>query len=202
VARTTLNLAEKTVIRVKEVSPITFQYEAGRLNSGIPVDAVKLRNPFARNKHGIVDPTVKPHSSWKDSDILSVKDFKHPVPLTAMEQERVVDWMVYRKGLLDMWGSKDISFVNQKRLDLISSVKNQLRDHMQPKDLAGILKENRGVKIYDHNGKNLNHIGEWGDAKESMIKALKAMQTALHDTKTSVAEKECKRQINHIYSTS
>ena len=119
-----------------------------------------------------------------------------------MEQERVVDWMVYRKGLLDMWGSKDISFVNQKRLDLISSAKNQLRDHMQPKDLAGILKENRGVKIYDHNGKNLNHIGEWGDAKESMIKALKAMQTALHDTKTSVAEKECKRQINHIYSTS
>ncbi len=46
VARTTLNLAEKTVTRVKEVSPVTFQYEAGRLNSGIPVDAVKLRNPF------------------------------------------------------------------------------------------------------------------------------------------------------------
>ena len=45
-ARTTLNLAEKTVTRVKEVSPVTFQYEAGRLNSGIPVDAVKLRNPF------------------------------------------------------------------------------------------------------------------------------------------------------------
>jgi len=52
VARTTLNLAEKTVIRVKEVSPITFQYEAGRLNSGIPVDAVKLRNPFAQSSIG------------------------------------------------------------------------------------------------------------------------------------------------------
>jgi len=50
--RTTLNLAEKTVIRVKEVSPITFQYEAGRLNSGIPVDAVKLRNPFAQSSIG------------------------------------------------------------------------------------------------------------------------------------------------------
>ncbi len=188
--RTTLNLAEKTVIRVKEVSPITFQYEVGRLNSGIPVDAVKLRNPFARNKHGIVDPTVKPHSSWKDSDILSVKDFKHPVPLTAMEKERVVDWMVYRKGLLDMWESKEVSFVNQDIKNSLRAVKNQLRDHMQPKDLAGILKENRGIEIHDHKGKIFSHIDEWNSVKISMENALNVMKNALHDTKSSVAEKE------------
>ena|GEM_PF-5963366 len=46
--------------------------------------------------------------------------------------------------------------------------KAQLTDHMQPKDLLAIAKENRDVKILKSDGTAFDHIGiEWRDAKRS-----------------------------------
>ena len=39
---------------------------------------------------------------------------------------------------------------------------------MQPKDIAAILKENRGVKIYRPDGAIYKHITEWRNARKSL----------------------------------
>lgn len=166
-------------------SPLIFNPQSDQLYCGIPFDAIKLRSPIVRKRHGIVDPTKKPHHSWKDSDILSVKDLNLPVPLTSLEVELVEDWIFYRKSLLDVWESQDISFVSQKIAFLLDKVEEQLRKHMTPGDLAALLKEKRGVEIHGRDGKIFKHDNEWVDAKTSMENAVEAIKKALGDNRTS-----------------
>jgi hypothetical protein len=193
------NASSNVLTFAKQASPLTFKAEPGKLYSGIPIDAIKFKRPKLYNKSGIADPTVKPDASWKDSDILSVKDLNHPVPLLQEEVNQVKAWMKHRKWLLDLWDKQDISFSNQEIKNLLRAVKSQLRDHMQPKDLAGILKENRGVEILDSNGKVFKHLNEWQEAKNSMENALEAMLESLYKTKTNPAEaKLYKERISQI----
>ena len=55
-----------------------------------------------------------------------------------------------------------------KAKSLLKKARNQVIDHMQPKDLCAHLKERRGVTIYGKDGLKSKHDHEYNDAVNSM----------------------------------
>ncbi len=142
-----LNLYNATKVRTKEFieirnfrSPLTFQFTPGRFYSGIPVDIIKLQRP------------------WTKKDFLSEKARLHPVPLFKHEEKIIEQWTGERLRLLEQWKVQDIASVNEKMYDLLNKCRTQLRDRMTPNDLAGIIKENRGVYVPKIEGGTFNHL--------------------------------------------
>ena len=159
-------------------SPITIKYDSGTLNSigplGVPIDTFSLRNPVVRRKIGYTDPTIKPDATWTAKDILSEAGLKHPAPLLSHEIEIITQWMFERKSILEKFESLKGIAINDKMFDLLQKVKNNIKDHMTPDDLAAILKEKRGVNIFKQNGHLFEHFNmEWRGAKKSMENAIK-----------------------------
>ena len=140
-----------------------------------PVDSTvklkSLRNPaIRRDKLGITDITGPPSvgGQWGKQDLISKKDLASPKPATIAETDLVTQWAFIRKAEIEKLNSINLNKVSKPLEKLIDKAKAQLTDHMQPKDLLAIAKENRDVKILKSDGTAFDHIGiEWRDAKRS-----------------------------------
>lgn len=120
----------------------------------------------------IKPPKVKTRGPVEKS--LTQVGLHHPEPLTLREIHRVKQWQgAYHQHLKEL-RSKDVSTFSLQTQKLLvnSKADNAIKTRMVPDDLAGILKEHRGIKIYDKNGKLINHMTEWMQAKRAISKLL------------------------------
>ncbi|HEV2524691.1 MAG TPA: hypothetical protein VGU44_06125, partial [Gammaproteobacteria bacterium] len=135
-------------------SPIVLEYDPNTLYSGFPLNLFKPQKP------------------WVKKDILSETARLHPSPLFKHEETIIAQWTVERLRLLEKWKAQDLSAVNEKMNRFLDKCYSQLRDHMTPDDLAAIMKEQRGVKIFKEEGSIFDHFGnEWKQAQKSFKNA-------------------------------
>ena len=92
-------------------------------------------------------------------------------PLTPEELQRVIEWQNYRNSIMEEVRDWDFShFKDQDLKAALRKARNNIIDHMTPDDLAAVIKEQRGEKIFV-NGELFDHIGEYNEAMFSINNA-------------------------------
>lgn len=138
------------------ISPITFRFNAVRLNSRVSFDAIKLK------------------TSWTNKDVLSEKARLRPEPLLNHEEVLAMIWQTERLEWMQRIGKADLSKVNPMIKKDLKKCLNQLRNHMTPDDFSAILKEQRGVQISTSSSGKYQHLNEeWKDVQLSFRNVLK-----------------------------
>jgi Flp pilus assembly pilin Flp len=115
-----------------------------------------------------------------DKDELTDIGRNKPSPLTDVEKKQIGVWQERRNHYLDKWHGKDLDGVDDasKKLVQNTSADNAIRDHITPDDVAGKVKEQRGVEIRV-GGKLKDHVGEVASARDSVKKNIIAIQGRL-----------------------
>lgn len=167
-------LEQKPLKYIEQPAAIIEEVVEHRYPSSCPYTLkLNLRNPVFREKFGYTDPTVRPHESWSKKDFIPEYILVNPEPALPHEVEIISQWMFERKPIVDKWRRFDLDIISDADTKLFfSKVRNQLINSMQPKDICGILKENRGVKIYKSNGEVYDHRQEWFNARVSLKKCI------------------------------
>lgn len=171
------------VFRAAEVLPEAKVLEEPKLSPGdkLPIkDAVEE----GKSKPEIKSEPDKPKTKTKgvEEDQLSDKAKNYPSPLTESELARVYKWQDIRNKYLKKWREMDLSAYSKEVQELLTkkpNPDNAIRNNMTPDDLAAVIKEERGVKIYDEAGNYYNHIQEYENAITTVTKRIQEIQKAL-----------------------
>jgi Domain of unknown function (DUF4157)/Bacterial toxin 28 len=131
-------------------------------------------------------PKVKTVGTQEDQ--ISTKGLNDPVPLTSAEQTKVYTWQNLRNSYLKTWSNFKSSFTKKTQDLLWGPADRSVRKNMTPDDLAAVIKENRGVKITDSNGKVYDHLMEAKQARNSIKNTIIKIQERLQTLDSGGAE--------------
>jgi hypothetical protein len=101
---------------------------------------------------------------------LTPNGLNNPVPLLGSEVRLVLKWTSIRNRYLKKWNDRGEIKSSHKNL-FHSEAETNIKYHMTPDDLAGILKEQRNQVIV-FNGKKMSHLKEGSDALKSLTKTI------------------------------
>jgi hypothetical protein len=124
---------------------------------------------------------IRPKTKGMPEAQLSAIGRSAPVPLSAAEAASTRTWSNTRNSYLKMWREVDTSaFPAETRQLLWGKADNSIRNNMTPNDLAGVMKERRGIVILKSDGVTpYDHVGEWEQARASINKAITGIQNRL-----------------------
>jgi hypothetical protein len=170
--------AEKSAASVTESTINTLKQEVNVAESVLeaattpnPLNVVEIETTYGMSKQSI---------NIKESKLyLTEIGKKHPVPLTPEELSIVKNWQEMRKGPLEKLYELDMIGIEEKSFKNIEKIRNALRDHTTPDDLAAILKERRDIKIFDPQGNLMDHIAEYNITIEGVKNRLQTLQKRL-----------------------
>ena len=110
---------------------------------------------------------------------LSDKGLNHPVPLTPEELDVVRRWAAWRERFQQRWKDEPRFKDEQTKRLLRGKADNAVGDHMKPDDVAGVLKENRGVEIRKDNGLLQDHLAEADQTLRSLRNTVEGIEQRL-----------------------
>jgi hypothetical protein len=77
---------------------------------------------------------------------------------------------------------------------------NSLRDHLAPDDVAGALKEGRGIMIPDPRGGVFDHVREVTNARDGIVNAIDGLKETLITMERTGAAEAQQEQVRGILS--
>lgn len=95
-----------------------------------------------------------------------------PAPLLPLEIIKIQQFENTRNQYLNWQRDLEIAQLEQTIIKLLSIANDAILKHMKPDDLAAVLKEDRGVKIFKKNGGTYNHCLEVKQANNAVQKSL------------------------------
>jgi Flp pilus assembly pilin Flp len=128
--------------------------------------------------------TSPPKRPRGEKDELTDIGRNKPSPLTETELKKMDVWVERRNYFLDKWHGKDLDGVDDATKKLVQDTKpdHAIRDHLTPDDIAGKMKESRGVEI-KKGDKVMDHVGEVDNARDSVKKGIQGIQKRLSELK-------------------
>jgi hypothetical protein len=189
--------AEKSAASVTESTINTLKQEVNVAENVLEAattpnaaNIIEIKSSYEISKQSIIIPESKLY--------LTEIGKKHPVPLTPQGLSIVKNWQEMRKGPLEKLHQINTEGILEKTADNIDSIRNIIKDHTTPDDLAAVFKERRGVSIFDKEGILLDHQKEYIDAIDGFSKRLKVLQKRLqyinyslkHTTPVIIKEKQ------------
>ena len=131
----------------------------------------------------------------------------NPFPLRSQEKAHVRHWEQIRSDSLDsLFDQKTfIKSIQEKNPKIAENLRrqfdrsyNSVKDGMTPDDLAGILKEGRGVHIFKGNTKVFDHVQEAQQKFNSIDNMKKSLSTLANNPEANLSFLE-RRQLHQMH---
>ncbi|WP_010304305.1 DUF637 domain-containing protein [Candidatus Odyssella thessalonicensis] len=128
-------------------------------------------------------PQAKVKTRGKGERQLTEKGRHTPVSLTVEELHKVQECTQARNKYLKKWREADLSDLPQETRRLISKTEEAVRKHLSPDDVAGVLKEDRGIVIMTPDRKigelkPADHIKELNEASAGIKNRIEILREA------------------------